>query len=170
LDLLAKAAPKLFKLPMQLVIQGLGDPAIVTQLRKLQNAYPNHIRFFEKFDEDLAHLIYAGSDLFAMPSMFEPCGLGQMISMRYGTIPVVRKTGGLADTVFDGENGFVFSEKSEADLIAAFSRAVSSYNSPAWPSAVQRTLDAYHGWDTSARHYVDVYERAVNSEPERKYA
>lgn len=170
LDLLAKAAPELFKLPIQLVIQGLGDPAIIFQLRRLQNSYPNHIRFFEKFDEDLAHLIYAGSDLFAMPSNFEPCGLGQMISMRYGTLPVVRSTGGLADTVFEGRNGFVFTEKTEGAVVDAFRRASLAYRSPEWPQFVERALRAEHTWTQSAREYEEMYGEAVELAPELKFA
>ncbi|MFI5385068.1 MAG: glycogen synthase [Fimbriimonadales bacterium] len=162
LDLLARTAPRLFELPIQLVIQGLGDPAIVTQMRLLQEEFPNHIRFIDRFDEDLAQRIYAGSDLFAMPSVFEPCGLGQMIAMRYGTIPVVRNTGGLADTVREGENGFVFEEKSEVALCAAVERAAKAYRKPqTWRRIVRRAMDADNSWSRSAHEYVDLYERAL---------
>ena len=161
LFLLAEAAPKLFDLPLQLVIQGLGDPAIITELRRLQNEYPNHIRFFEKFDEDLAQRIYGGCDMFAMPSLFEPCGLGQMIAMRYGTVPVVRKTGGLADTVFEPQNGFSFSDPSVEALVGAFERAVSVYRRPkAWSAIVRQGMTGDYGWETSAAAYEALYEKA----------
>ncbi|MFX7902629.1 glycosyltransferase, partial [Acinetobacter baumannii] len=85
--------------------------------------YPGKVRFVDAFDPALAQRIYGGSDIFLMPSSFEPCGLGQMFAMRYGTVPVVRKTGGLADTVTDGVNGFVFEHRSSEELAATLKRA-----------------------------------------------
>ncbi len=167
LHLLAEAAPALFQLPIQLVVQGLGDPALAETFRALEKKYPKHLRIFEVFDEDLAHTIYAGSDMFAMPSLFEPCGLGQMIALRYGTVPVVRNTGGLADTVRDGDNGFVFETPTPDSLVAACSRAVAAYRKASWHDAVTRGLTGDYGWDKSAREYVKLYERAA---PKRQRA
>jgi len=164
LDLLAAVAPNLFEIPVQLIVQGLGDPAIIADLRSLQLRYPDRIRFVEKFDEDLARLIYSGSDMFAMPSLFEPCGLGQLIAMRFGTIPIVRATGGLADTVTEGRNGFLFREKKEVDLFAAVARAAAVYrNSRAWKRLVRQAMAEDHGWDRSAAEYVNLYGRAAES-------
>lgn len=162
LDLLISAAPDLFSLGFQFVVQGLGDPAIAAGLRELEKAFPDSLRFVERFDEDLARNIYAGSDLFAMPSLFEPCGLGQMIAMRYGSIPVVRATGGLADTVTEGQNGFVFSAVRPSALVDAMSRAKTVFERPAeWASLVRRAMAEDHGWAAGARRYVELYEATL---------
>lgn len=164
LHLLTEAAPKLFQFPVQLVIQGLGDPGIIADLRRLQNVYPNNIRFFEKFDEDLAQRIYGGADAFAMPSLFEPCGLGQLIAMRYGTVPIVRATGGLADTVFEGKNGFVFTEKSADDLVQAFARTHKAHQNPSsWAQLVKSGMSGEYGWESSAREYETIYRTAIDA-------
>jgi starch synthase len=164
LDLLAEAAPKLFELPVQLIIQGLGDPAIIARFRRLESEYPKNIRYFEKFDEDLAQRIYAGSDVFAMPSLFEPCGLGQMIAMRYGAVPLVRSVGGLADTVTEGVNGFTFSDASQEDLVAAFARAVLAYRNPrSWQALLRRGMRSDFSWQRSANDYACLYERAIEA-------
>jgi starch synthase len=173
LNLLIEAAPRLFELPIQLVVQGLGDPALVSALRRLQNAYPRQLRFFEKFDEDLAHRIYSGSDMFVMPSLFEPCGLGQMIALRYGTIPVVRATGGLVDTISEGENGFLFQDKSPDGFVAAMTRAHKAFkNDKSWESMVAQAMKQDYGWTTSAVAYTAMYEKAISAvvESERKLA
>lgn len=168
LDLLADAAPQLFRLPIQLVVQGLGDASVVTGFKALQAKYPNNLRFFEKFDEDLAQRIYAGSDCFAMPSLFEPCGLGQMIAMRYGTLPIVRATGGLKDTVFDGENGFVLTERTSDALVEAFSRSVAAFrDTKVWSGMVRRAMRADYSWTKSAMAYSDLYARAVEARSDR---
>lgn len=162
LCLLTEAAPRLFVMPVQIVIQGLGDPDVIIGLRRLEKQYPNHIRFFEKFDEDLAQRIYAGSDIFAMPSLFEPCGLGQMIAMRYGSIPVVRSTGGLSNTVFEGQNGFTFKEKTADDLVAAFARAAKAYRSKSvWKAMMSRAMQGDYSWPTSAREYTGLYAKVL---------
>lgn len=163
LDLLVHTAEALFALPTQLIVQGLGDPALAEALRDLQKRYPDHLRFVEKFDESMAQLVYAGCDMFLMPSSFEPCGLGQMIALRYGTIPVVRRTGGLADTIFEGKNGFVFDRKEPATFLAAVARACATYRSPSkWSTLVQEALTSNLGWDQSANAYVRLYEKAIS--------
>jgi starch synthase len=163
LDLVLQIAPKLAAMPAQLVVQGLGDPKIAEGLRDLQARFPNSIRFVQAFDPDLAQRVYAGSDMFLMPSAFEPCGLGQMIAMRYGTVPVVRKTGGLADTVFDGENGFVFSDSDPEQLLHAVQRAVGCYQSDGWLSVVSNAFNADHSWKASAQEYEALYRRAISA-------
>jgi starch synthase len=161
IDLIVEAAEALFELPAQLIIQGLGDPSLAGRLRELEQAYPTHFRFIERFDAPMAQRVYAGCDMFLMPSSFEPCGLGQLIALRYGTVPVVRATGGLADTVFEGQNGFVFKNRSAMELLAAVERAHDRYqNSEAWDRLVQTGLSGEYGWEKSAVKYVELYERA----------
>jgi starch synthase len=125
------------------------------------------MRFFFQFDEDLARLLYAGSDIFLMPSRYEPCGLGQMIALRYGTVPVVRKTGGLADTVADFDpktglgTGFVFEEYSAAALAACVGRAVETWRDrTAWTGLMRAGMKQDFSWEHSAKEYAKVYRRA----------
>jgi starch synthase len=118
------------------------------------------------FDERLAHQIEAGADLFLMPSRYEPCGLNQMYSLRYGTLPIVRATGGLEDTVIDvsrpGGNGFTFRENSPAALVSAVQRALALYRKPNdWKQIQQTGMKIDFSWDASAREYVKVYEEAT---------
>lgn len=164
LDLVTKIAAQLPSMPAQLVVQGLGDPMLADLLRDLAKAHPGHIHFIERFDADLAQRVYAGSDMFLMPSAFEPCGLGQMIAMRYGTVPVVRETGGLADTVFEGKNGFVFTDDTPKGLLTAIERAVSIYRyDDKWRKLVQAGMTTDFTWSTSADEYVALYRRAVKA-------
>jgi starch synthase len=118
------------------------------------------------FDERLAHLIEAGADMFLMPSRFEPCGLNQMYSHRYGTVPIVRATGGLDDTVRDaaeaGGNGFKFREPTAAALVATIRRALDCFAKPSqWRQIQVAGMQMDHSWDRSAREYVKVYEAAA---------
>ena len=164
MDLMLKAAEAMFALPIQLIVQGLGDPALAQAFSGLEARYPNNFRFVHRFDAPIAQRIYAGCDGFLMPSAFEPCGLGQMIAMRYGTVPVVRATGGLADTVFEGKNGFVFRNRDAADLFAAVERAKIAFQHPEqWNKLVLNGMNSHLGWDDSARVYADLYRAAINS-------
>jgi starch synthase len=163
IDLVAAAAETLFSLPVQLVVLGAGDPAIANALIDLQKRYPNNLRFVEGFHLELAPRIYAGCDGFLMPSKFEPCGLGQLIAMRYGTVPVVRKIGGLGDTVFEGRNGFVFEEADIVPFIAAVRRLKEAYATPSvWNRLILAGMSADYGWQASARKYEELYERALD--------
>ncbi len=164
LDLVLEVIPQLAELPAQLVVQGLGDPAIANRLREFAKVFPDCLRFVEEFDAELAQRVYAGCDMFLMPSAFEPCGLGQMIAMRYGTVPVVRKTGGLADTVFEGDNGFVFENSTPEDLWAAISRASEAFaDRTQWGLYVEAGMAADFSWDKSAVEYADLYRQAVGA-------
>ncbi|HZH97566.1 MAG TPA: glycogen/starch synthase, partial [Fimbriimonadaceae bacterium] len=164
MDMMIEKAEDLFALPAQLIVQGLGDAWLAERYRELEARFPNRFRFVEKFDADLAQRIYAGSDIFLMPSAFEPCGLGQMIALRYGTIPVVRRTGGLANTVFEGENGFVFEHKSAEEFLASCRRAVEAYGDPErWNRIVTTALEGDYGWTRSAKEYEAMYERALQA-------
>jgi starch synthase len=133
----------------------------------LAAANPDRIGVHIGFDESEAHLIEAGADIFLMPSRFEPCGLNQMYSLRYGTVPVVRAVGGLADTVIDyrpgqtASTGFVFQPYTPAALLEALSRALALYPRRTEWEALQRSgMKQDHSWDRSAREYVKIYERA----------
>lgn len=161
-DLVLNAARELFEMPIQLVVQGLGDEHLVSGFKELEAAYPNHFRLMNVFDADLAQLIYAGSDGFLMPSSFEPCGLGQLIAMRYGTVPVVRATGGLKDTVIDTVNGFSFEPRSTEELIQSVNRAVLTFKQPKkWVKLVQNGMTVDWGWEQSANTYMDLYRQAL---------
>jgi starch synthase len=163
-DILLDAAPELFEMGAQLVVQGLGEPAIVRGYEALQHSYPGQFRLLNVFDPSLAQRVYAGSDAFLMPSAFEPCGLGQMIAMRYGTVPVVRLTGGLMDSVFDCLNGFTFGHKSVSELTAACRRAVDVFgDKPRWAEMQRQGMEADWGWDASAAKYVELYSQAVRT-------
>jgi starch synthase len=136
----------------------------------LATRYPDRVAVHIGFDERLAHLIEAGADLFLMPSRFEPCGLNQMYSLRYGTVPLVRATGGLADTVrnFDPASGsgtgFTFDEYSAQALLGTLRRALGVFmDRRTWQRIQQAGMRQDHSWAASARRYVEVYERAMAS-------
>ena len=127
----------------------------------------DRIVVIDRFDRDEARRIYAGSDAFLMPSRFEPCGQGQMISLRYGTVPVVRRTGGLADTVSDADaqpdgNGFVFGPAEPSALLDAATRAIAAWRDrPRWSALMSRGMAIDHSWDGPAAQYVDLYQRGL---------
>jgi len=161
LDMIVEAAETLFALPIQLIIQGLGEPPIAEALRSLERRFPENFRFIERFDAPLAQRVYGGCDGFLMPSAFEPCGLGQMIAMRYGTVPVVRRTGGLADTVFEGVNGFTFDRQEPMAFVAAVTRAVDAFKSgQTWKRIQHEGMIGDYGWSRSAARYAHLYEAA----------
>ena len=163
LDLLMEVTESLVDLPAQLVVQGLGDPAIAAGFRSLQARFPGRVRLVEEFNAGLAQRIYAGCDGFLMPSKFEPCGLGQMIAMRYGTIPIVRATGGLKDTVVESENGFVFMHASPFEFLAALQRATGTYREPMqWRKLVNRAMLENFNWTNSGKRYAALYEMALS--------
>jgi starch synthase len=152
----------------QFVVLGTGDEAYHRAFRDLAQQHVGRAAVSIAFDHPLAQLIYGGCDMFLMPSRFEPCGLGQLIALRYGAIPVVRHTGGLADTVFDyagpeGEgNGFVFHEYSAAALLAALRRALATFqHSDEWRRLQTRGMGLDFSWDRSAERYEGVYRRAM---------
>ncbi len=167
-DLLTASAPKLLESGGQLVVLGSGDPAYEAKWKALASRYAGKLWLTLGFDAGLAQRIYAGSDLFLMPSRFEPCGLGQLISFRYGTVPVVHEVGGLAETVRDVDrdgargNGFSFADYSPAAFDDAIARAMRRHRaSPeAWTAVVQRIMREDHSWAASAQRYVDLYKTA----------
>jgi starch synthase len=147
----------------QFVILGAGTPEYESMLTHLADYHKEKMRAFLFYDADLAPLIYGGSDIFLMPSLFEPCGLGQMIAMRYGSVPVVRATGGLADTVEDGITGFTFVNYSSDDLWRALQRAIYIYNvdRESWQAMQQAGMAANFSWERSAWGYQQLYEWAI---------
>jgi starch synthase len=151
----------------QLVILGQGREHYHKLLAEAALKYPQCLSVFIANDERLARLIYGGSDIFLMPSRFEPCGLGQLIAMRYGAIPVVRHTGGLADTVKDvaekDGNGFVFQNYDVSEMLGAIKRAEESfYHRDEWQSLMRRNMKLDFSWKASARKYEEIYLRARN--------
>lgn len=169
LDLIAALAPELPRLDATFVVLGTGDARYETLWRDLAAAHPDRIGVRIGFDERLAHLIEAGADVFLMPSAFEPCGLNQLYSLRYGAVPVVRAVGGLADTVRERPpaTGFVFHDYTPGALLEALGRALAAYRDrPGW-RALQRTgMKQDHSWDRSAREYVKIYTQAVRARRE----
>ena len=171
LDLLAAAAPAIVAGGGRLVIQANGDSRIAEPLRALATVGPRNVAFIERFDRAMARRIYAGADLFVMPSRFEPCGQGQMIALRYGTPPVVRSTGGLVDTVVDVDDdpaagvGFRFGPADADALVAACTRAMAyrgDGRTLAWTSLVRRAMAADFSWESgSAPQYLAAYARAL---------
>ncbi|URE31367.1 Starch synthase [Musa troglodytarum] len=159
----------------QFVLLGSSPvPHIQREFEDIANHFQSHshIRLLLKYDDALSHLIYAASDMFIIPSMFEPCGLTQMIAMRYGSVPIVRKTGGLNDSVFDVDdntipeqyqNGFTFVAPDEQGLSSAMERAFQHYiRSPeSWQQLVQKDMRLDFSWDSSASQYEELYERSV---------
>jgi len=146
---------------------GSGEPRYERFWTALAARHPDRVGVKIGFDERLAHLMEGGSDLFLMPSRFEPCGLNQMYSLRYGTLPIVRATGGLDDTVLDADEGgakgtgFKFRDYSPDALVEAVARALAAYREPRRWRALQRTaMRQDHSWDVSAREYVKVYREA----------
>ena len=163
-DLIAAAADELVARGAQLCVLGRGDRELEALFGALTARHPRNIAAAIDFNEDLAHLIEAGADLFLMPSRFEPCGLNQMYSQRYGTPPVARATGGLADTIADGETGFLFERAESAALIGAVKRAVEAYgDARRWREIQRRGMTRDFSWAGPARQYADLYARHARS-------
>jgi starch synthase len=166
-DLLAQIIERLMQLDVQFVLMGTGDPFYHDFFRQVAERYPQKAASLLIFSSAMAQKIYGGSDLFLMPSRFEPCGLGQMIAMRYGSIPVVRQTGGLADTVknFDPYteegNGFTFAEYNAGDFYDAIVRALETYkHQQVWRDLMIRDMMADYSWQASAYCYSRIYKKA----------
>jgi starch synthase len=165
-DLVVAAAARLAELG-QLVILGTGEREIEQAVSEAAGRHPDRIAARIGFDEGLAHLLEAGADIFLMPSRFEPCGLNQMYSQRYGTPPVVRATGGLADTVEEGVTGFAFQAPTAEALAEAALRAVQCYREPARWRAMQRAgMARDFSWSAAAPRYAALY-RALAARPRR---
>jgi starch synthase len=146
----------------QLIVLGTGDPALTEELAALERRRPGKARFWRAFDEPFAHRLYAATDVFLMPSRFEPCGLGQMIAMRYGAVPVVARTGGLIDTVTE-KNGFLCAPGDGPDLGRALDRALDARRAPDWDARVGAAMAQDFSWDRSVEDYLEIYREAARS-------
>ena len=167
LGLLPDAVEEVVRAGGQLVLLGTGDDYFMKLARRLQRRFREHVRCVLRFDEPLAHRIYAGSHFFLMPSLYEPCGLGQMIALRYAAIPIVRATGGLKDTITDADasrsgNGFVFEQPTGAAFADALRRAARCFADPPRYRALQlRGMSCDFSWARSAREYLKLYRKAL---------
>jgi starch synthase len=171
-DLAAEVMAELLTSDVQFVVLGTGEPKYHDLLNRLARNYPDRMSVTLGFDNQMAHEIEAGADMFLMPSRFEPCGLNQLYSLKYGTAPVVRSTGGLADTVVDctpetldkgAATGFSFEKYSAADLLATLKRALACYaDRKTWLKLIKNGMGQNWSWDESARKYVKLYGLARN--------
>jgi len=169
-DLISKALPSLMKLNIQMVLLGTGDKKYHTLFEKTAKKYSNKFACYLGFNDELAHLIEAGSDIFLMPSKYEPCGLNQMYSLMYGTVPVVRETGGLADTVknysknkSDG-NGFMFKKYNAEDMLKEIKKALKIFqNKEEWQKLMKNGMKSDFSWNSSAKKYVELYKTVINN-------
>lgn len=170
LDMLTEIVHPLMESNCQIAILGSGEHALEQQFLELQQQYPERIAFRIGYNEPLSHRIMAGSDIFVMPSRFEPCGLNQMYGLRYGTIPVVTNTGGLADSVQGGQidtnghlpsemTGLVMAESNPWTLLVTLRQAMSIFvNKPAWEQLQSQAMQQDVSWETSAKHYLNLYQ------------
>jgi starch synthase len=174
-DLVVDSLPQIFDLGYQVVILGDGEERYERMLAAARNRFRNSLSVVLGFNNELARKIYAGCDFFLMPSRYEPCGLGQLIALRYGSIPIVRGTGGLADTVVDYTyantkgNGFVFYEFSKVSFLDALIRALSLYdNKLELEAIIQRAMNEDFSWKRSSHLYYDLYQRVIKTEKKGK--
>lgn len=169
-DLAIDALRSIGNLQWQAVILGSGDPRLEKAALDLQNAFPNKVKVKILFDSAFSHRMYAGADILMMPSRYEPCGLSQLISMKYGTIPVARATGGLKDTIKDTSKrgigtGFLFSEANAAETARALKRAINTFSTPIeWQAVVKLAMSQDYSWANSAREYCSLYQQALQTE------
>ncbi len=173
-DLLLAALPGLLALGGRLVLLGSGDAALEAGFAAAAETYRGRIGVAFGYDEPLSHLIIAGSDTIVMPSRFEPCGLTQLYALRYGALPVVRRTGGLADTVVDANaatladgsaTGFAFDAEAPDALLAAIQRAVALYRDQAsWRRMMHQAMTRDFSWEAAAREYLALY-REIAADP-----
>lgn len=167
-DLIACVLDEFLSMDIQLIVLGTGDKKYEDMFKNAASKYPDKVSANIKYDEVLAQRIYAGSDMFLMPSLYEPCGLSQLFSLRYGTVPIVRETGGLKDTVesyneFTGEGtGFTFANYNAHEMLDAIKRAISFYwKKDIWKGIVRNGMMKDFSWSKSAKEYVKLYRRVL---------
>ncbi|HWS15531.1 MAG TPA: glycogen synthase GlgA [Candidatus Methylomirabilis sp.] len=167
-DLVEQIGEWLAAQPLRVVILGAGERRYEEAMEALGRKYPERIAIRVAYDNAMAHKIEAGADIYLMPSRYEPCGLNQIYSLKYGTVPVVRETGGLADTVVDADanpaegTGFTFRRYEAEELMGAVSKALAAYaDRPRWDAIVRRGMALDFSWEASARTYVDLYGKAL---------
>ncbi|HEX3036047.1 MAG TPA: glycogen synthase GlgA [Thermodesulfobacteriota bacterium] len=168
IDVVVESLSQIFDLGFQMVILGSGEEKYERMLENARQRYKENLSLVLGFDDTLARRIYAGSDMFLMPSRFEPCGIGQMIALRYGSIPVVRGTGGLLDTVRDYTadrergNGFIFHEFSKVGFLDALIRSLAVYENPEeWANLIKRAMGGDFSWKRSSERYQELYEKLI---------
>lgn len=171
LDLVHKAFADLMKLDVQVVLLGTGDQKYHTLFDKMTSKYPKKFASYLGFNDELAHLIEAGSDMFLMPSKYEPCGLNQMYSLAYGTVPIVRETGGLADTVIkynektEEGTGFTFKKYDAEEMVKEIKRAVKVFeDKKSWQKIMRAGMKLDFSWDVSAKRYIELYKTILAEE------
>lgn len=163
LDITFEALRQMTDRSWQFVILGSGDPALENAARSLQADFPDRVRAVIRYDAALGRLLYGGADMFLMPSRYEPCGLAQIIAMRYGCVPVVRATGGLKDTVQEGKTGFLFQEAVAGSMVEAMERALTVYARPEkWQHFQRNGMKEDFSWPRSARQYAIIYRSLVS--------
>ena len=169
LDIIMEALDGIVEAGGQVVFTGTGDKKYHRMIEEATQRYPRQVGKFLKFDERIAHKIYAASDFFLMPSLYEPCGLGQMIALRYGSIPIVHKTGGLADTIHLYDpihkvgNGFVFTEYTKENFIEAVEEALKVYKQKdQMEGLIEQAMRYRFSWEKSAKEYVKVYQKCLS--------
>jgi starch synthase len=168
IDLLIHVIEELMQIPVQVVILGTGDKKYEDSLKSIDSYHPEMMSANIYFDNTMASRIYASADLFLMPSLVEPCGIGQMIAMRYGAIPIVRQTGGLMDTIDpynkyeETGSGFGFLNANAHEMLFTIKEALSVYEDKAkWKSMVSRAMAKDLSWDVSAKQYIELYEKIL---------
>jgi len=159
-DILADAASRLMAEDLNLVVLGSGDLHYETMFRALAASFPSKVGLQVGYDVGLSHRIEAGADMFLMPSRYEPCGLNQIYSLKYGTVPVVRATGGLDDTIDEG-TGFKFRDYSGDALLEAVRQALDEFPTESWPRRMRRGMAKDFSWRASAGEYVELYRSLV---------
>ncbi len=167
-DLLLKILDNFLKLNLQIAIVGTGEEEYVETLKNFRKRHPKKFVFITPFKEDWARKIYAASDVYLLPSRFEPCGLSQIVSLRYGSIPIVRAIGGLGETIsnYNPEtgrgNGFIFHHYEEKELLMAIVRALENYKrKSAWQKLAKRAMRETYSWNLPAKRYIALYKKAV---------
>lgn len=164
LDLVLAVLPELLRQGAQLVVQGEGEPSLESALAMAARAHPGSVALHVGYDEARAHRLIGGADMILVPSRFEPCGLTQLYGLRYGTVPVVRQVGGLADTVADGVTGFCFGDATPFALQGAVERALAAYAEPArWQGLQKAGMGQALGWDGPAQAYLALYADACRA-------
>ena len=174
-DILLPIIPSLMQLHTQLVIMGDGDKEYIKEINKLIKDYPNRIALLSFKESGLSEtMLYAGGNVSLLPSRFEPCGTGQLKSMRYGCVPIAREIGGLSDTVIDfnpgddSGNGFVFKEYASYNLLVAIVRAYAHFQHPrTWKKLVEQGMRQSNSWDLPAREYMGLYKKALQFHNEK---
>jgi len=163
IDLVVGGARALLEAGWNLVFLGSGDPGLEAGIARLAGRNEGRVGARLGYDENLAHLVYAGADALAVPSRFEPCGLSQLIALRYGTVPIVRSTGGLKDTVSHGVTGFTFEHATVTGLLWAAGKALRAFGTPAWDRIRANGMAADHSWAVSAAAYSELYGAMLRS-------